>query len=50
MYAKELDLMRTAFVVNAAGAPASRDRLVRGNAAAGRRAVAEIGARGARLV
>ncbi len=50
VYAKELDLMRTAFVVNAAGAPASRDRLVRGNAAAGRRAVAEIGARGARLV
>ena len=50
VFAKELALMRTAFVVNAADAPASRDRLVRGGAAASRRAVADLAARGARLV
>ena len=50
VFAKELALMRTAFVVNAADAPASRDRLVRGGAAASRRAVADMAARGARLV
>lgn len=50
VFARELELMRTAFVVNAADAPASRDRPVRGSSAASRRAVADMATRGTRLV